>query len=66
MSALGKQQKRNLDILHGMTKRVMESKKKTHLQAAGSRNDIFEDNEDIGKLKLPYVKCVQHLCIVYL
>jgi hypothetical protein len=47
MSAIGKEQKRSLDILHSMTKRVIESKKKD--KAAGSKNVTAEDNEDTGK-----------------
>jgi hypothetical protein len=56
MSAAGKQQKRSLDILHGMTKRVIESKKKEH-QTAGSRNVTAEDNEDTGKCVLKIMIC---------
>jgi hypothetical protein len=56
MSATGKEQKRNLDILHGMTKRVIESKKKG--LAAGSRNITTEDNEDTGKFLLKVMICM--------
>jgi hypothetical protein len=56
MSAIGKQQKRSLDILHSMTKRVIESKKKEH-QTAGSRYVTFEDNEDTGKCVLKVTIC---------
>jgi hypothetical protein len=65
MSSAGKLQKRCLDILHGTTKRVIESRRKKFLQTAGSQKVTFEDNEDIGKLIcwfcLNYIQHVQML-----
>jgi hypothetical protein len=68
ISPLGKEQKRCLDILHGTTKRVIESRKNKFLQTAGSNNVTFEDNEDIGKqicwFYLNYVEYVEQLYVL--